>query len=347
VEELLVADPSQARPQVTGLRVGTASRDWEPVVPDLLASGPFDPHFVVETGNDGRAMLRFGDGQYGMAPPDVDESAPGESAITVTYRVGVGRSGNVGADSLVHVVAREPLPLDWPVIAPVDAASPKPVRNPLAAWGGLDPEPIEQVKQLAPAAFRAEQLRAVTEEDYARVAEKHHEVSRAVATFRWTGSWHTVFVTVDPVGRTDVPLDLENRIRDWISRFTQAGYDLEIDPPVYVPLEIWIDVCVAPDHFRADVEEALLEALGNRGFFQPDNFTFGQALHLSRLYAAVERVEGVDSALITRFQRFGLVADGELEQGSITMGRLEIVRLDNDPSFPENGVLQLNMLGGR
>jgi hypothetical protein len=348
VEELLVADPGRAKPQVTRLRIGTAGRDWKPVAPDLLASGPFDPHFVVETGNDARAQLRFGDGQYGMAPPEEGESAPGESAIRVTYRVGVGRSGNVGADSLVHVVAPEgPLPLDWPGIAPVDAALPKPVRNPLAAWGGIDPEPIEEVKQLAPAAFRAEQLRAVTEEDYARVAEKHREVSRAIATFRWTGSWHTVFVSVDPVGRTDMPRDLEDRIRDWISRFTQAGYDLEIDPPIFVPLEVWIDVCVAPDHFRADVEEALLEALGNRGFFHPDNFTFGQALHLSRLYAAVERVEGVDSALITRFQRFGLVADGELEQGSITMGRLEIVRLDNDPSFPENGVLQLNMMGGR
>ena len=352
--ELLTADPSQAEPQVTRLTIGSAIQVWNPVVPDLLDSDPFDPHFVVEAENDGRAQLRFGDGEYGMAPPDERESEPQEADIHVTYRTGRGRSGNVGAESLVHVVAPDPLPLDWPDIAPVTGEFPGPVRNPLAAWGGIDPESIEEVKQLAPAAFHAEQFRAVTEEDYARAAEKHREVSKAVATFRWTGSWHTVFVTIDPVGRTDVPPELEQRVREWVTRFTQAGYDLEIDPPTFVPLEIGIDVCVAPNHFRADVEEALLAALGNRtlpnrsqGFFHPDNFTFGQALYLSQLYAAVERVEGVDSALITRFQRFGRVPDGELEEGRIPMGRLEIARLDNDPSFPENGVLQLNMLGGK
>lgn len=351
--DLLATDPDQATPQVSHLTVGATALDWEPV-PDLLASGPFDSHFVVETGNGGRAQLRFGDDQYGMAAPDREGSAPEESTIRVTYRVGVGRGGNVGAESLVHVVAPDRAQTNWPVIAPVTREVPKPVRNPLAAWGGIDPELIEEVKQLAPAAFHAEQLRAVTEDDYARAAEKHREVSRAVATFRWTGSWHTVYVTVDPAGRTDLPSELEQRIRDWISRFTQAGYDLEIDAPIFVPLEVEVDVCVAPDHFRANVEEALLVALGNqtlpasgRGFFHPDNFTFGQALYLSQLYAAIEGVEGVDSALVTKFKRFGLLADSELEEGLIPMGRLEIVRLDNDPSFPENGVLQFNMLGGK
>jgi hypothetical protein len=352
--ELLATDPSRAEPQVTRLTIGSAAQVWDPVVPDLLDSDPFDPHFVVETENDGRAQLRFGDGEYGLAPPDEKESEPEESDIHVTYRVGVGTGGNVGGESLVHVVAPDPLPTNWPDIAPVTEEFPRPVRNPLAAWGGIDPEPIEEVKQLAPAAFHAEQFRAVTEEDYARAAERHREVSKAVATFRWTGSWHTVFVTIDPVGRTDVPPELERRVREWVTRFTQAGYDLEIDPPIFVPLEIELDVCVVPDHFRADVEEALLTALGNRtlpdrsrGFFHPDNFTFGQALYLSQLYAAVERVEGVDSALITKFQRFGRVPDRELEEGRIPMGRLEIARLDNDPSFPENGVLQFNMLGGK
>lgn len=352
--EVLATDPSRAKPQVSRVTIGSSAQLWEPAMPDLLDSDPFDPHFVVETRNDGRAQLRFGDGEYGMAPPDEEESAPEESTIHVTYRVGVGARGNVGADSLVHVVAPEVLPPDWPGLATVTEEFPRPVRNPLAAFGGIDPEAIEEVKQLAPAAFHAEQFRAVTEEDYARAAEKHREVSRAVATFRWTGSWHTVFITIDPAGRTDVPTELERRVREWVTRYTQAGYDLEIDPPVFVPLEIEIEVCVAPDHFRADVEEALLVALGNReapdrsrGLFHPDTFTFGQALYLSRLYAAVEAVEGVDSAVVTRFQRFGRVPDGELEQGYIPMGRLEILRLDNDPSFPENGVLQLDMLGGK
>jgi hypothetical protein len=210
--------------------------------------------------------------------------------------------------------------------------------------------------------MHATQYRAVTEADYASVAAKHPEVQKAVATFRWTGSWHTVFVTVDPVGRSDVPAALERRVRNWITRYTMAGYDLEIDPPTFVPLEVEIDVCVSPNHFRAHVEQVLLAALSNRtlpdgtrGFFHPDNFTFGQPLYLSKLYAAIEAVEGVDSAVVKRFVRL-TQSDPEpnrpttkknLDQSYVSMGRLEVVRLDNDPSLPENGVLRLNMLGGK
>src|SRR5262249_42498612 len=159
-------------------------------------------------------------------------------------------------------------------------------------------------KQLAPAAFRAEQLRAVTEDDYARAAEKHPQVSKAVAQFRWTGSWHTVFITVDPKGQSELTAELKDKIRDWVTRFTLAGYDLEIRPPIYVALDLELDICVKRDHFRSNVEQALLTVLSNRrfasgalGFFHPDNFTFGQRLFLSRVYAACESVEGVDSAI--------------------------------------------------
>jgi hypothetical protein len=333
---LLLTDPHAALPEVTELDVHTATQilvGWKHV-PTLLQSHALDPNFAVETENDGRALIRFGDGVYGLDPPQ-------GAHIFVQYRIGVGTQGNVGADSLAHVIN--------PGFKGIDA-----VRNPLPAWGGIDPQPIEQVKLQAPAAFRAIQYRAVTEADYAEVAERSPDVSQAVATFRWTGSWYTVFITIDPVGRNDVPPEMAERVRDWVTQFTQAGYDLEINAPVFVPLDLVIDVCVAPYHFRGDVEQAVLKALSNRefpggtrGFFHPDNFSFGQPLYLSQLYAAVVAVEGVDSASVTQFQRWGKLANHELQQGYIPMDRLEILRLDNDPNFPENGVLRLNMGGGK
>jgi hypothetical protein len=102
------------------------------------------------------------------------------------------------------------------------------------------------------------------------------------------------------------------------------------------------------------VEKALITALSNmsladerRGFFHPDNFTFGQSLFLSRIYAAIDTVEGVRSSNVTVFKKFGIVANCELEKGYISMGRLEVARLDNDLNFPENGVLRLVMRGGK
>lgn len=334
---LLTVDPHAAVPEVRvqGAAAGEVAPDeWTPVA-DLLGSGPFDRHIVVESEDDGRATVRFAAGGLGLAPPD-------GARLAVRYRVGVGARGNVGAGKLVHIAP----PPGSPAI--------ESVRNPLPAWGGAEPESAERVRRLAPVAFRLEQRRAVTAEDYARAAELHPAVARAVARFLWTGSWLTVFLAIDPRGREDIPSAMEASIRAWVERFMQAGYDLEVHGPVFVPLEIEADVCADRDHFRSDVEEALLEALdtrsgpgGRQGFFHPDRFTFGTPLRLSELYAAMQAVPGVASVVVTRFRRLARPAAGELAAGILTAGPLEILRLHNDPSFPERGTLRLRMGGGR
>ena len=227
------------------------------------------------------------------------------------------------------------------------------MRNPIPGQGGVDSESIEDVRQRAPSAFRTQQ-RAVTEEDYAEVTERHDQVQQAAATLRWTGSWHTVFVTVDRLGGLDVDDDFETDMRRHIEPFRMAGHDLEIDGPRFVSLEIEMLVCVAPDYFRSDVQEALLEKFNNtllpdgtRGVFHPDNFTFGQTVHLSPLIATAQDVPGVASVEVTVFQRQGTPDPVPLEQGSLSLRRLEIARLDNDPNFPERGVFRLKMGGGK
>lgn len=320
---------------------------------DLLSSGRFAPEFVVETEEDGSAYLRFGDGELGLAP------APG-IGFDATYRIGNGAAGNVGADALTRVVT------------PLTGLS---VRNPLPAMGGVDPESLEEVRQYAPQAFRTQE-RAVTENDYARVAERHPEVQRAAATRRWTGSWYTMFVTVDRLGGRPVDAEFEAGMRSWLERFRMAGYDLEVDAPRFVPLEIVLTVCVASGYLRSNVEEALLETFssrdlpdGRRGFFHPDNFTFGQTVYLSRVIAAAMAVPGVEwvdtsnpppagarrratmagaapASTRNRFRRWGEESHDELAAGRIELGRLEVARLDNDPNMPENGRIEFVMKGG-
>lgn len=328
-------------------------------VPDLLDSGPFDRHFVVDIDNDGRATLRFGDDAYGRRPL-------GASAATARYRIGNGRTGNLGYASLVHVVEATAAEL----ADPADPAAPLPnfpdiarVWQPLAARGGTEPETIEEVRQLAPRAFHAEQFRAVTEADYEKAALKLGELAAAKATFRWTGSWHTVFVAAHPRSRDDLVVlpgggaalveELHRKLVAHLTGYKLAGYDLEVRAAQYVPLEIEVEICVTPGHFRGDVLEAVSKALGSGrqadgspGLFALANFTFGQPVYLSRLYAAVEAVEGVDSATVRVFKRYWESANGEIEKGVIPMSAFEIPRLDDDPNFRENGVLRLDAVGG-
>jgi hypothetical protein len=113
-------------------------------------------------------------------------------------------------------------------------------------------------------------------------------------------------------------------------------------------------VCIAPGYLRADVARELLERFSNRllaegskGFFHPDNFSFGDSLYLSRIVREAKQVAGVENVQVTRFGRRGETGRGSLEAGLIEFAPLEIARLDNDPLRPEFGCLCLSMRGER
>ncbi len=317
-------------PAVRLFQKGSEDRPWV-ARRDLLASDRFAREFVVEIEEDGTATLRFGDDVLGQHPEEDVNLFP-------TYRVGNGRAGNVGREAISHVVT------DIPGILSL--------RNPMPARGGIDPESMEQVRQYAPQAFRVQQ-RAVTEDDYAAVAQRHPGIQRGAATLRWTGSWYTAFVTADRQAGLPVDPRFEEEMIAHFERYRMAGFDLEIDSPQFVSLDLALHVCVKQGYFQSSVKKALLDVLGSRdlpigtrGFFHPDNFTFGQPVYLSRIYRAAMQVDGVASVEVLRFQRWGRAPNRESKDGLLTLGRLEIARLDNDPNFPERGRLELVMGGG-
>jgi predicted phage baseplate assembly protein len=227
------------------------------------------------------------------------------------------------------------------------------VRNPLPASGGVEPEPLSRVKLDAPQAFRTQE-RAVTPADYAAAAQRHPDVARAAATRRWTGSWYTMFVTIDRVAGRRVDAAFASELQEFLQPFRMAGYDLVVDAPHYVPIELGLTICVLDHHDRAVVELALCEALGSGtladgsvGFFHPDNLTFGQPVYLSQVLARAAAVPGVTRIVsVDAFQRLGAGPHGEIDRGLIPVSRLEIAQLDNDPSDSERGTLTLKMQGG-
>jgi hypothetical protein len=326
-------DPRQALPQVslTADLAPFEETEWS-VRRDLLAGGPDDPHFVAEVDDDGHAHLRFGDGRQGEAPP-------AGTAFHARYRAGNGPSGNVGAEALRYLGLRRTL-LSGVSLTP---------RNPLPARGGTAPEPLAEVRLLAPHAFRRELRRAVVAGDYARLVEREFpgRVQRAAATLRWTGSWAEVLVAVDPQSGVDDVDRLLQEIRESLHPYRRIGHDVVVKPAVSVPLDVGLRICVQRHFLRGHIAAALLDVLGRRGFFHPDKLTFGQGIALSRLIAAAQAVEGVESVEIETFERLHEGPQGEIESGFLPLGPLEIARLDDDPRFPGNGRLRLTMRGGR
>lgn len=261
------------------------------------------------------------------------------------YRIGNGPAGNVGPRAIRHLVTTVPgIGGVW---------------NPLPATGGVEPESLEEVRQYAPQAFRTQE-RAVTPEDYARMTERHPDVTKAVATRLWTGSWHVMAIAVDRKGGHPVDGPFRSELEEFLHRFILAGHEIRIDPPRFVPLDVACTVCVEEGFYRGDLRRTLLRIFGSRtlrggqrGYFHPDAFTFGQSVHLSDLVARAMTVPGVKWIDFEdgppregRFRRWGEQSRGELERGRIEMGPFEIARLENDPNAPEQGRLEFHILGG-
>ena len=315
------------------------------VVEDFIDSEAADLHYRLTRDNAGESTLHFGDGERGAVP------AAG-AAIEVRFRVGMGAAGQAAPDALTQ----------FDTGFAFGDASQRIVatRNPFAATGARDAESPAQARLLGPYQLR-QQNRAVVPADYeaclaagVQVGAALHVPVQSKARFRHTGSWTTVFVSMDMPDRQ--PLAATPGLRDALEALLQArkmaGLDVRVEDARYCPLHIGLRVEVDDNHFARDVrgavERALVGPLAQQlPFFGAGRFRFGQAVHLSDLYAVVTAIEGVRSVAVTRFKRLGdRYADSEA-QGFIPVGALEVARCDNDAAATQNGVLSVRTHGGK
>ena len=353
------ATPAHARPELrltSGTLVGNV---WNPVdnwtwaraLIGVNSAQPSDTVFTLDDGTWRRIVgyhrvggeivhrdyatglgktIRFGDGQFGQVP------ARG-TMFQVQCRLGNGAGGNVPAGTLTKC--------SLPIV--------RAVTNPMPAVDGVDAEAPGQIRQLAPEAFRAVTFRAVRPEDYAEAAERLPWVQKAGATFRWTGSWLDAFVTPDPLGAFAVAPAQRLELEDQLDRFRQAGRPAYVLDPIYSNLDLDIIICVEPHAFRAEVKELVLFVLfgkggvrPKRGFFSPDNFTFGLPLERSRLEAVIQNVPGVRAVEGMKIRRRGWFAWRTFRELTYRVADNELVRVENDRLLPERGSVTLHMEGG-
>ncbi|KAA8884200.1 putative baseplate assembly protein [Nocardia colli] len=340
---ITAADPRAALPQLqlTSTDHGVDAV-WVPR-PDLLHSGPGDRHLVIETDDEAIAHLRFGDDTLGRAPAATEK-------FHADYRVGAGPVGNVGPDSIRHLVTG----------TVVHGATVR-IHNPLPAVGGSAPESVTDVKKFAPRAMHRDRQRAITPADYAELTMREFpaRVQRAAAEQRWTGSWYEMRVGVDSFGAFDPCPDLLADIATRLDHYRRIGHDVAVRPAINIGLEIDLLICVDEGYRRADIARILYARLGNRrlgdgtlGMFHPDAVTFGANVAASTLVAVAAALPGVGNAEVTRLRRYGqstVPADAKdlPDNGVLRMRPMEIPRLDNDPAAPEHGILRLDLRGGR
>ncbi len=163
----------------------------------------------------------------------------------------------------------------------------------------------------------------------------------------------SAFVTPDPRGAVVVTKPQRLELAQQLDRFRQAGREVHVLDPRYADLDLEITICVEPSAYRAQVKERVLETLlgrrgvrPQRGFFSPDNFTFGTPLERSVLEAAIQRVPGVRAVDGIQIARRGWFDKRDFTEPAYVVAANEVIRVENDPNHPDRGSVKLMMEGG-
>jgi len=251
------------------------------VAPDgsIELSTPEARDYYVQFDEDGRAAVVFGDGEYGRRPP------PGRDNVRASYVSGGGAIGNVPAGGIAEATTK----ID-------NLAS---VTNPLPAVGGTDAEPIDHAARFGPLAFRSGD-RAVTLGDYVALALQAGGVAKVRA--RTTG-WNRIDLYVAPEGAacSPAPDELKRRLVAHFETRRMVGTSVHIQDPLCIPIDISVEVITEHHHPPETVRQRAEAAVRELVAFE--NVDFGRPLYLSKVYEAVEAIDGVFAATVTRFRR--------------------------------------------
>jgi uncharacterized phage protein gp47/JayE len=235
--------------------------------------------YTILTDETETSSVVFGDGEFGRRPP------VGVSNIRASYSVGGGAIGNAYANSIT--VIRTQIP------------GLTAVTNPQPATGGADPESVDRAARFGPLAYRSGD-RAVTLRDYTALALQAGGVAKVKAS---STGWNRVDLYVAPEGTSySPPLPaLRQRLVQYFENRRMVGTSVRVLEPT--PIAIDISVSVIPEHnfdFDAVRDRASAAVSALLAFATVD---FGRPLYLSKVYEAVEALDGVLAATVTRFRR--------------------------------------------
>lgn len=261
---------------------GTTVR-WRRV--DSVASGiPSDEIYEVRFMSDG-AIVVFGDNKTGKAP------LAGQ-IITIEYRVGGGIRGRIGSGQILETRTISPEP---PASAPIEVT----FRNLLPSNGGNDEETIADAKKRAPKEAAA-QRSATTGEDYAVLASQFNHpvfgsVLKAVATVRSEINANVVELYVLAEGPGGVPtLPSEGLKQGLVSFFDQINVitdEVRAVDGAIKPIDLHAEIVISRSADATYVRDQVTKVIDD--FFAVTKWDMGDALYLSHLYEAIQRVDGV------------------------------------------------------
>lgn len=139
----------------------------------------------------------------------------------------------------------------------------------------------------------------VTEEDYVGLAKQFPGVAKAKAK---PVSWNYIDLYIAPAGGGKATDLLKTDLLSYFEDKRMMTTLIRIQDPTPVRVYITAEVNVKPHYFQADIRHQIEESIQNE-VLNFDKLDFGQSVYLSKVYEAIEDIEGVDFVNISEFRR--------------------------------------------
>ncbi|MDF2615498.1 MAG: Baseplate protein [Sedimentibacter sp.] len=283
-----------------GIQIFVESESYTEI-DNFINSNKDSKYFVVERSGDKKSKISFGNGVNGYIPEE-------NYQILASYRVGGGLVGNVSMNSINSIIDQI-YDEDGDM---VDVS----VTNEEDATGGLDEESIASAKAKAPAQVYT-LWRAVTKEDFVKLALTISDVQQAVAILDSVSSSTTVYLYIKLLNRDDIPTVRLQELYDFFNERKLIGVVVIINEPVYREAVVNINVLAHTGYLNSEVKTKIEDYINQN--YTAGSLGFGEQILDGEIVDELMDWDEIKNARVT-------INNGEtLENEIIKIGSLNIV----------------------
>ena len=240
--------------------------------------------FVTREDENNQTHVMFGDGINGARLPS------GINNVVATYRFGSG-AASPAAGSLTVILQPQP--------------NLKAIHNPVAAGGGADPDPPDQIRRYAPHSVLTFG-RAISADDYETIAAQAPGVARARSYFVFDAIQQRALVTLYVGDDPEAVIAAQTAV----SLADDPNRPVAVKLATAVPVQLNLTLLVDPKYDVPTVTAGVTSALADpgTGLFGA-SIGIGETIYDSQIYEACLSVAGAVAVHGLEFIRFGLIFD--------------------------------------
>jgi hypothetical protein len=267
-----------------------------------------DQVYIVRQNDEGESLVTFGDGIRGERLPS------GVNNIMANYRFGAEAACPPAGS--VNQISK-----------PVKGL--QSVKNILAAFGGADAEPAEEMRKYAPKSALT-LGRVISLQDMEALTAAFPGVRAVQTEWRWNKGKQCASAHIFYIGEDGLEPSISQRLRN----VSDPSTSITVEKAQPVSLTISLNVQIDPRYLEQDVIRQLRQHLMDKqnGLLAPEKIGIGTPLYRSKIFEAVLKIKGtvsVDSILLNRknFDDFAITPGAghyfDIEQGKLIINGKE------------------------